>query len=75
MLIQIFKSLIKKRPKINALLERDYFRNLGLACVVGSTSGFFLKSHNSHQLVSLATLLFIGIIFSYIGIKEINNND
>lgn len=75
MIIKILKFLGRKVPHINVTLARDYLRNLGLACVMGSTSGFFLKSNNSHQLTSLAILFWIGVVSSYFGITKENKND
>lgn len=65
----------KKFFKLDAKLIRDYFRSLGLTCVVGSMTGFFLKSHTSHQVISLGILLLIGTVFSYFGVKQENNHD
>lgn len=69
-LIKIFHLL-----SLNVRLLRDYLKNLGLACVVGSLTGFFLKSHNHHHLTSLAILFTLGAIFSYFGVRKVNNHD
>jgi hypothetical protein len=63
--------------KIDVKIAKDYLRNLGLACVLGSLTGFFLQPHNSHQLVSIGMLLSLGSFFSYVGIiksKEKNHD-
>ncbi len=69
----MFKCVDKK-------LLQDYLRNIGLASVIGCLTGFFLKPHNHHTVISIACLFLIGIIASYFGmistkeIKEENKN-
>ena len=75
MLIDKFNILNRNIIPLDSILLRDYFRSLGLACVIGSFSGFFLKSHDKHQAISLCILMVMGLIFSYFGLREENNHD
>lgn len=70
-----FKKIFRILLTFDAKSFRDYLKNLGLACVVGSVTGFFLKSHTNHQLISLATLFTIGTLISYFGVRGGNNHD
>jgi hypothetical protein len=54
---------------------KEYLRNLGLACVLGSLTAFFLSPHDSyHQTISIAILFLIGFISSLLGIIRGENN-
>lgn len=72
----LFKNIFRIIFSFDEGALRDYYKNLGLACILGSLSGFFVKSHSSnHQLISLGILFTIGTVTSYLGVKRINKND
>lgn len=55
---------------ISKKLTLGYLRNLGLACVLGSMTAFFLKAHNHVQLMHIIILFCFGLIFSFFGILK-----
>ena len=56
--------------KINKKLFYAYCRQLGLASVIGSFSGLFLKPHHNISIISIIVLLLIGFGISYFGVCE-----
>lgn len=61
-----------KFKHVSRKLLRDYLRQLGLACVLGSITGFFLQPH--HQITSLCILLIVGMTTSYCGLWGADND-
>ena len=63
-LAKCLSNLVSKK------LTLGYLRNLGLACVLGGMTAFFLKPHNHNQLIHIVVLFCFGLVFSFFGILK-----
>jgi hypothetical protein len=69
----IMGNKMLKLKHINKKRLKDYCRQLGLACVLGSFTGLFL--HSVHHYISLAMLFMLGVTSSYYGLLENISHD